>query len=134
MKCFAARSQWEMWKKQNPRGFPRGFWKKPAMTYFRVIHTIMGPKCLTAVFGMGTGVATWVWSPARRLAACGLAFACRHANAKPQTAGKYQKGNGKELRALAYAILVSSQEGISCVALLAPQDCSRRGSMRSSDW
>ena len=37
--------------------------KKPAITYFRVIHTIMGPKCLTAVFGMGTGVATWVWSP-----------------------------------------------------------------------
>ena len=37
------------------------------MTYFRVIHTIMGPKCLTAVFGMGTGVATWVWSPARRI-------------------------------------------------------------------
>ena len=53
-------------EKQNPRGCPRGFWQKPAMTYFRVIHTIMGPKCLTAVFGMGTGVATWVWSPARR--------------------------------------------------------------------
>ena len=33
------------------------------MTYFRAIRTIIGPKCLTAVFGMGTGVATWVWSP-----------------------------------------------------------------------
>ena len=33
------------------------------MTYFRAIRTIMGPECLTAVFGMGTGVATWVWSP-----------------------------------------------------------------------
>ena len=37
------------------------------MTYFRAIRTIMGPKCLTAVFGMGTGVATWVWSPESRL-------------------------------------------------------------------
>ena len=45
----------------------RGLKKKPAMTYFRVVHTIMGPKCLTAVFGMGTGVATWVWSPASRM-------------------------------------------------------------------
>jgi hypothetical protein len=34
------------------------------MTYFRAGRTIIGPKCLTAVFGMGTGVATWVWSPA----------------------------------------------------------------------
>jgi hypothetical protein len=33
------------------------------MTYFRAVRTIIGPKCLTAVFGMGTGVATWVWSP-----------------------------------------------------------------------
>jgi hypothetical protein len=53
---------------KNPRGGGHeGFEKKPAITYFRVIHTIMGPKCLTAVFGMGTGVATWVWSPARRM-------------------------------------------------------------------
>ena len=33
------------------------------MTYFRAESTIIGPQCLTAVFGMGTGVATWVWSP-----------------------------------------------------------------------
>ena len=37
------------------------------MTYFRAIRTIIGPKCLTAVFGMGTGVATWVWSPESRM-------------------------------------------------------------------
>src|SRR5215475_2060287 len=33
------------------------------MTYFRAVRTIIGPTCLTAVFGMGTGVATWVRSP-----------------------------------------------------------------------
>ena len=32
--------------------------KIPAITYFRAIDTIIGPGCLTAVFGMGTGVAT----------------------------------------------------------------------------
>ena len=37
------------------------------MTYFRAVRTIIGPKCLTAVFGMGTGVATWVWSPEERV-------------------------------------------------------------------
>jgi hypothetical protein len=37
------------------------------MTYFRAVRTIIGPKCLTAVFGMGTGVATWVWSPEKRV-------------------------------------------------------------------
>src|SRR5205085_2174552 len=35
----------------------------PAITYFRAVRTIMGPVCLTAVFGMGTGVTTRVWSP-----------------------------------------------------------------------
>jgi hypothetical protein len=55
-------------KHKTPEVALGGFEKKPAMTYFRVIHTIMGPKCLTAVFGMGTGVATWVWSPARSMA------------------------------------------------------------------
>ena len=52
----------------KPPWLPTGVLIKPAITYFRVIHTIMGPKCLTAVFGMGTGVATWVWSPASRFA------------------------------------------------------------------
>ena len=28
------------------------------MTYFRAESTIIGPECLTAVFGMGTGVTT----------------------------------------------------------------------------
>ena len=39
---------------------------KPALTYFRV-STIIGPVCLTAVFGMGTGVSRQVKAPARRL-------------------------------------------------------------------
>ena len=41
--------------------------KKPAMTYSRPGRTTIGPECLTAVFGMGTGVATRVWSPAVRV-------------------------------------------------------------------
>ncbi len=39
------------------------------MTDFRARGTIMGPTGLTAVFGMGTGVAPPVWSPERRPAA-----------------------------------------------------------------
>ncbi len=35
----------------------------PAITYFRAESTIIGPVCLSAVFGMGTGVSTQVWSP-----------------------------------------------------------------------
>ena len=38
----------------------------PAMTDFRAKGTIMGPAGLTAVFGMGTGVAPPVWSPGMR--------------------------------------------------------------------
>ena len=38
----------------------------PAMTDFRAIGTIMGLAGLTAVFGMGTGVAPPVWSPESR--------------------------------------------------------------------
>ena len=38
----------------------------PAMTDFRAKGTIMGPTGLTAVFGMGTGVAPPVWSPGNR--------------------------------------------------------------------
>src|SRR5687767_12412184 len=33
------------------------------MTYSRAVRTTMGPGCLTAVFGMGTGVAIQVSSP-----------------------------------------------------------------------
>ena len=33
------------------------------MTYSRARSTTIGPGCLTAVFGMGTGVAIRVWSP-----------------------------------------------------------------------
>ncbi len=36
------------------------------MTDFRACGTIMGPAGLTAVFGMGTGVAPPVWSPEKR--------------------------------------------------------------------
>ena len=36
------------------------------MSDFRAKGTIMGPTGLTAVFGMGTGVAPPVWSPGIR--------------------------------------------------------------------
>ena len=36
------------------------------MTDVRAKGTIIGPAGLTAVFGMGTGVAPRVWSPGRR--------------------------------------------------------------------
>jgi hypothetical protein len=36
----------------------------PAMTYSRAGRTTIGPGCLSAVFGMGTGVSTRAWSPA----------------------------------------------------------------------
>ena len=35
------------------------------MTYSRAVRTTIGPGCLTAVFGMGTGVAIQVWSPGK---------------------------------------------------------------------
>ena len=38
----------------------------PAITDFRACGTIIGPAGLTAVFGMGTGVAPPVWSPRNR--------------------------------------------------------------------
>ena len=46
------------------------------MTYFRAGRTIIGPGCLSAVFGMGTGVSTQVWSPAcsRQLGGCDVIF------------------------------------------------------------
>ena len=40
-----------------------GYEKDPAITYFRTESTIIGPDCLTAVFGMGTGVTNQVSSP-----------------------------------------------------------------------
>ena len=87
------------------------------MTYFRVIHTIMGPKCLTAVFGMGTGVATWVWSPARRIAhgarsaSKGFDFLASATGSRP----KYQKDSGMSHL---YALLVSLRGACPCVILL----------------
>lgn len=45
-----------------------GLWgskyKEPAITYSRAGRTTIGPRFFTAVFGMGTGVVTWVRSPA----------------------------------------------------------------------
>src|SRR5438270_6338018 len=38
----------------------------PGKTDFRAVGTFVGLACLTAVFGMGTGVAPPVWSPESR--------------------------------------------------------------------
>jgi hypothetical protein len=37
----------------------------PGDTYFHAFGTIIGSQCLTAVFGMGTGVSTAIWSPGK---------------------------------------------------------------------
>src|SRR5262245_56903399 len=50
-------------KREPPRGCPLGGSDDPAMTYSRPRRTTIGPGGLTAVFGMGTGVAPRVWSP-----------------------------------------------------------------------
>src|SRR5688500_3289762 len=51
-------------RKQKPHWkIPMGFLKNLAIPTFASALTIIGPKCLTTVFGMGTGVSTWVWSP-----------------------------------------------------------------------
>ena len=44
--------------------------KKPAIPTFALGGTIIGSESLTTVFGMGTGVAFPIWSPARRRGAC----------------------------------------------------------------
>ena len=72
-----------------PRVCLGGVRQSPAMTYSRAIRTTIGPGCLTAVFGMGTGVAIQVCSPGSTsppLAASQLR--------KPQAA-LYQEGSGK---------------------------------------
>ena len=45
-------------------GEERGRNKLAGDTYSRAGRTTMGPERFTAVFGMGTGVSTRVWSPA----------------------------------------------------------------------
>src|SRR5436190_18589298 len=50
---------------------PAGPSQTPAVTYSRAGSTTIGPGCLTAVFGTGTGVATRVWSPGSRLDVAG---------------------------------------------------------------
>ena len=53
--------------KQKPRGdVPAGFLINLAIPTFASALTIIGPGCLTTVFGMGTGVSTTVWSPEKR--------------------------------------------------------------------
>src|SRR5437868_6874478 len=42
------------------------------MTDSRALRTTMGPGCLTAVFGMGTGVAIRVWSPGSHIRSQGV--------------------------------------------------------------
>ena len=72
-----------LWKTKNPVCFRRrGFSIIPAITDSRAFGTTMGPGCLTAVFGMGTGVAIQVCSPGDaweyQQAAVGVAFLCTH--------------------------------------------------------
>src|SRR6516225_11320596 len=51
-------------KRERPADFRRrAAHQTPAMTYSRAGSTTIGPGCLTAVFGKGTGVAIRVWSP-----------------------------------------------------------------------
>ena len=65
--------------------------KIPAMTDFRAEGTIMGPTGLTAVFGMGTGVAPPVWSPGNRSrggqAAANEVSGSGHARRVPENGG-----------------------------------------------
>jgi hypothetical protein len=67
------------------------------MTDFRARGTIMGPTGLTAVFGMGTGVAPPVWSPESRpaggQAGPGEAIAV-FGSVTPGRAGSLQQGPG----------------------------------------
>jgi hypothetical protein len=44
----------------------RGVWIKSGDTYSRTCGTTIGSESLTAVFGMGTGVAFRIWSPESR--------------------------------------------------------------------
>ncbi len=55
---------------------------KPAMTYSRAGRTTIGPGCLSAVFGMGTGVPTRVWSPARSWCSWGAVWWVRSPSLK----------------------------------------------------
>ncbi len=66
--------------------------EKPALTYFRVA-TIIGPACLTAVFGMVTGVSRQVKAPA-------MVFASGPAEdrgrLRPRIQGSRTPGSGKK--------------------------------------
>ena len=47
----------EQWSLASQHGI-----QSPALTYFRVA-TIIGPGCLTAEFGMESGISSQVWAP-----------------------------------------------------------------------
>src|SRR6187401_1566520 len=80
--CFRGRHKPSLWsasipkqqelRKQKPRGeIPTGFLINLAIPTFASALTIIGPGCLTTVFGMGTGVSTWVCSPEKRMGRSG---------------------------------------------------------------
>src|SRR3954452_18680858 len=103
------------------------------MTYFRAIRTIIGPKCLTAVFGMGTGVATWVWSPESlgkeefgRIKKNHLSWFILHPSAFIPAI--YQKGSGRRDSSFGSTEPEWPANGGH------PHGASRRESMRSSGW
>src|SRR5262245_37935147 len=77
---------------------PTGGWKMvPAITYSRPLRTTIGPGCLTAVFGMGTGRAIQVCSPGlyQQVAVEG----CLHAylRSEPRSrCSRREQGQGKD--------------------------------------
>ena len=72
---------------ERPAVFTTGRSNAPAMTYSRARRTTIGPGCLTAVFGMGTGVSIRVWSP-------GISHDCRRlAPAIEKRSSKIDKGD-----------------------------------------
>src|SRR5687768_1102471 len=69
----------------------------PALTYFRVA-TIIGPGCLTAVFGMGTGMTSQVWAPggaSRPTPRCGGWPRSRFGNKKSRMRESERAGEAK---------------------------------------
>ena len=61
----SARASRDEKKREHPGALAPGCTQNPAITYSRPRRTTIGPGCLTAVFGMGTGVAIQVCSPGR---------------------------------------------------------------------
>src|SRR4051812_2036899 len=74
-------------------------YKNPAITYSRPRRTTIGPACLTAVFGKGTGVATQVWSPgiSRFIRFLFRFRACTRNLKQEPNKRQYKQGKGKQL-------------------------------------